>query len=73
MQTTPSFYRQPLGKVWERPGWLSWGPKQRPTETLYTSKQYSIEGFKGALDWTNIIPRGVSLSDAYSKYSSVDW
>jgi len=42
-------------------------------ETPRTSQHYRIEGFKGVLNWSPTMSRGVSLSDSDCKFFSPVW
>ena len=45
-------------------GGVNWGPPWKPL----TSQHYHIEGLKGALDWSPIMLKDVSLSDSYKSH-----
>ena len=44
------------------------GPIEGPSEISWTSQHYGTEGFRGAINWAPIIPRGVSISDSRSNF-----
>ena len=43
-----------------------------PPESLQTSQHYGIEGFKGAVNCSPIMPRGVTLSDSWWEFFQSD-
>ena len=46
----------------------SWGPHSSPETPHHPTQHYCIEGFKGALNLSPIMPRDVSLSDSQCKF-----
>ena len=48
----------------------TWSPNSEPSplKPLWSSQHFSIERFKGGLNWVPIMPRDASLSDSECKF-----